>query len=185
MIDRLIGAARLDPRVYEEVEADTSATLQAAIIVIIVALLGGFGSAIDLMISGADTLLDVPGGPVGVVVVQIIVALIAWGVWALITYVVGTAIFDGTADWGELLRALGFAQVPGTLNFFTFIPCLGGLVFALAWLWQLLAGLIGIRQALDLSTSKAILTVLIGWVVKLVLQIFVTTGSAGLFGVFG
>ena len=183
MIDRMIGAARLDPRVYEELEADPSATRQATVVIIIVALIGGFGSAIDLMMS--NTLGDVPGGAIGVIVLQIITALIGWSIWALITYVVGTAIFNGTADWGELLRALGFAQTPGVLNFFAFIPWLGILVSALVGFWQLLAGLIGVRQALDFSTRNAVLTVLIGWIIQFVLRIFITTGSAGIFGLFG
>lgn len=184
MLDRMIGAARLNPRVFEEVEADASATGQAAIVVIIVALCGGIGSAIGLLIFDAGTLLDVPGGPIGVIVARVITALIAWAAWALVTYIVGTAIFEGTADWGQLLRALGFAQTPGILNIVSFIPCLGALVSALAGLWVLVASLIGVRQALDFSTSKAVLTVLIGWIIYFVLNIFVTTGSAGLFGLF-
>jgi hypothetical protein len=185
MIDRMIGAARLNPRIYEEVEADTSATFQAAIVVIIVALFAGVGSAIGLIIFDTNALFDVPGGPIGVVVARIIAALVGWGVWALITYIVGTAVFDGTADWGELLRALGFAQTPGILSFFSFIPCLAGAISALVGLWTLLASLIGVRQALDFSTRKAVLTVLIGWLIYFVLNIFFTTGSAGIFGLFG
>lgn len=185
MINRMIGAARLNPRVYEEVEADTSATLQAALVVTIVALFAGIGSAIGAIMFNANALFDVPGGPIGVVVVRIVVALVGWGVWALITYVVGTAIFEGTADWGELLRALGFAQTPGILSIFSFIPCLGAIIGAIVSLWVLLASLIGVRQALDFSTSKAVQTVLIGWLINFVLNIFVTTGSAGLFGLFG
>jgi len=38
MLDRMIGAARLDVRVYEEVEADTGATTQAMIVVVLVSL---------------------------------------------------------------------------------------------------------------------------------------------------
>lgn len=185
MIDRMIGAARLNPKVYEEVEADTSATFQAAMVVTIAALFAGVGSAIGFIIFDANTLINVPGGPVGIIVARILIALIGWGVWALITYIVGTAIFEGTADWGELLRALGFAQTPSLLNFLSFIPCLGGFISALVALWVLLASLIGVRQALDFSTGKAVLTVLIGWVIYIVLNIFVTTGTAGILGLFG
>lgn len=185
MIDRMVRAARLDPRVYEEVEADTSATFQAALVVAIIALFGGFGSAVSLIMFDTETLFEVPGGPIGVIILQIIVALIGWGIWALITYVVGTAIFDGTANWSELLRVLGFAQTPGLLNLFSFIPLLGLLISAFVGLWQLLAGLIGVRQALDFSTSNAALTILIGWIIWFLLRIFVTVGGAGLFGVLG
>ncbi len=204
MIDRMIGAARLNPKVYEEVEADTSATSQAALVVILVGVLGGLGSAVGLILFRADVLSTLPGGSlVGSIVVvlgQILTALLGWGVWALVTYVVGTSIFEGTADWGELLRALGFAQSPGilgVLKFMTYaepsglfgllacIRFLGLLIGALVGLWMLLASLIGVRQALDFSTRKAVLTILIGWTIRIVLDVFVTFGNAGLFGLFG
>lgn len=183
MIDRMIGASRLNPRVYEELEADTAATMQAALVVVLVGLLAGLGTALGLVLFDPDVLAGIPGGAIGIILIQVISALIGWGVWALITYVVGTAIFEGTADWSELLRTLGFAQSPGVLNFLSFIPILGGLIAALVWLWQLFAGLIGVRQALDFSTRDAVLTILVGWIIRVVLNVFVTFGSASLGGI--
>ena len=76
---------------------------------------------------------------------------------------IGDRILGGTATWGELLRALGFAQSPGWLGILAFLPLLGGLIrFAIA-IWVLIAGIIAIRQALDFGTGKAILTAVIGW----------------------
>ncbi|GIS95282.1 MAG: hypothetical protein CM1200mP22_25190 [Dehalococcoidia bacterium] len=43
MIKRMIGASKLDPAVYEEVEADSSATRQAMAVVVLVALATGIG----------------------------------------------------------------------------------------------------------------------------------------------
>ncbi len=40
----MIGAARLNPHTYEEIEHDSAATMQAAIVVVIVALASGIGS---------------------------------------------------------------------------------------------------------------------------------------------
>ena len=40
----MIGAARLDPHVYEEVEGDRSATSQAMMVVVIAALAAGIGT---------------------------------------------------------------------------------------------------------------------------------------------
>ena len=46
-----------------------------------------------------------------------------------------------------------------------FIPVLGGIIrFAVA-IWVLIAGIIAIRQALDVGTGKAILTAVLGWLV--------------------
>ena len=44
MIRRMIGAARLKSEIYEEVEADKSATRQAMLVVVIVALATGIGN---------------------------------------------------------------------------------------------------------------------------------------------
>jgi hypothetical protein len=150
MTDRMKGAAMLDIPTYEEVEADASATTQAAGVVAIVAVcsaIGGWNAGIGAIL----------GGLIG--------AILGWLVWAGITYVIGDKLFGGTATWGELLRTLGFAQSPGVLYILAFIPLLGGAVRLAVGIWILIAGIIAIRQALDFSTGKAVLTAVIGWVI--------------------
>ena len=46
LVNRMIRAAMLDSRLYEEVEHDRSATSQAMQVVIIVALASGIGGAL-------------------------------------------------------------------------------------------------------------------------------------------
>jgi hypothetical protein len=89
--------------------------------------------------------------------------ILGWLLWAGITYLIGTKIFAGTATWGELLRTLGFAQAPGILYLAALLPILGGTVRFVVGIWMLVAGVIAVRQALDFSTGKAVMTVLIGW----------------------
>ena len=142
MIKRMIGAAKLDIAIYEEVEADTSATRQAMAVVVLVALATGIGTL------GS-------GGPVGLVV-GIVAGLGLWALWAWITYFVGTTLLktaETEANWGQLARTLAFAQSPGVLKVFGFIPVLGPLVFAIASIWQLVAMVIAIRQALDYTSA--------------------------------
>ena len=148
MIERMRRAAMLDSHLYEEVEADKTATGQATAVVAIVAIAQGLGAA-ALGVTG------IVGG--------IVTALLAWLAWAGVTYVIGDKILGGTATWGELLRALGFAQSPGLLGILAFLPLLGGLIRFAIVIWVLIAGIIAIRQALDFSTGKAILTAVIGW----------------------
>jgi hypothetical protein len=64
-----------------------------------------------------------------------------------------------------LLRTIGFAQTPGVLHVLGIIPVLGGIVRFGVAIWVLIAGIIAIRQALDVSTGKAILTAVLGWLV--------------------
>jgi hypothetical protein len=148
--DRMKGAALLNNDTYEEVEADQTATGQAAGVVALVAVaqaIGGAGEGGSGILAGA------------------ISALLGWLLWAGITYLIGAKLLGGTATWGELLRTLGFAQTPGVLYVLGFIPVLGGIIrFAVA-IWVLITGIIAIRQALDVGTGKAILTAVLGWLV--------------------
>lgn len=151
MLQRMIGAALLDVDTYEEVEHDTTATGQAAGVVGIVAVAAAIGAV------GQGT---GAGGMVG----GVIAAFIGWLVWSWLTYFIGTRMLGGTADWGEMLRTIGFAQTPGMLYALGVIPLLGSLVTLAAWLWMLVAVIIAIRQALDFTTGKAIVTAGIGWI---------------------
>jgi hypothetical protein len=88
--------------------------------------------------------------------------------WAGITYLIGAKLFGGTATWGELLRTIGFAQTPGVLHVLGIMPVLGGIIRFGVAMWVLIAGIIAIRQALDVSTGKAILTAGLGWLIIIV-----------------
>jgi hypothetical protein len=86
---------------------------------------------------------------------------------------VGTKFFGGIASFGELLRTIGFADSPGVLLFFSFIPILGGLLSFGVWIWGLVAMVVAVRQALDFSTGKAILTCIVGWITALVFLVII------------
>jgi hypothetical protein len=104
-------------------------------------------------------------------VVGSLLALLGWGIWSFITYFIGTRVFGGTATYEELLRCIGFSDAPGVLSILSFIPVLGGLILLVTWIWSLVAMVVAVRQALDFSTGKAILTCIIGWVVRIVVII--------------
>jgi hypothetical protein len=154
----MIGAAMLNVATYEEVEADRTATGQAAAVVAIVAVATAIGAI---------------GEGTGGIIAGLISAFVGWLVWSALTYVVGTRLFGGTADMGEMLRTIGFAQAPGVLNVLGIIPILGGLVRFVVFLWILAAAVIAIRQALDFSTGKAVGTALIGAVAYIVIMALV------------
>jgi hypothetical protein len=148
MLERMKRAALLDAHAYEEVEADRQATGQAAAVVAIAAVSQGIGAS-------------ALGGPG--IAGAVVVSLLGWLAWSGVTYLIGDKLLGGTATWGELLRALGFAQAPGALGALALLPLLGGVVRLVLAIWILIAGIIAIRQALDFSTGKAILTALLGW----------------------
>jgi len=166
--DRIIRAAKLDAQLYEEVEADRDATGQAMAVVVLSAVAAGIGTV------GSGGLLGIVGGT--------IVALVGWYIWAFLTYFIGTRLLpepQTKADYGELLRTIGFASAPGLIRVFGVIPGLGALVFLVAGIWMLVAMVIAVRQALDYtSTPRAVGVCLIGWSVQVVILIL----GAQLFG---
>ena len=146
-VERMVGAAFLNVDTFEEVEHDRNATGQAATVVAIVAVARGVGAAGSGVVAASAAAVG---------------ALVMWATWAGICYLVGVHFFGGKATWSQLLRTLGFAQAPGVLWFFAFIPILGWPLFALLPLWVAVAGFIAVRQALDIGNTKTILTILVG-----------------------
>lgn len=153
LVARMIGAAMLNVNTYEEVEADQSATSQAAVVVGIAAVSSGLAAFRAGVVPGVVTL-----------VVGTFAAYLGWIVMSYITYFVGTRMFEGKADVGELMRTLGFAQAPRVAGVLGIIPFLGVLInFALA-LWCLATAFIAIRQALDIDNTKAAITAVVSWI---------------------
>lgn len=151
--ERMKGAALLNVATYEEVEADTTATGQAAVVVV----LGAIATAVAAMRGGG-------GGMIG----GVIASLIGWALWAGVTYFIGAKLLGGTATWGELLRTLGFAQSPKVLLVLAIIPGLAWIVGTVVSIWVLITGFIAVRQALDISNGKAAITVVLGWLAMVI-----------------
>jgi hypothetical protein len=167
LVQRIIGVLKLDVATYEEIEADESATSQAAIVVAIVAIIGG-------LIGGGIAAATDNGSFVGVFLQQLLSAFIGWIVWSAATYFVGTSLFGGTATMGEMMRVLGFAQAPGFLGI---IPICGSFV---GLIWTLACTFIAIRQGLDLDSGKAILTAIVAFIAVLIVSFIITSILAAL-----
>lgn len=154
-MDRLIGAAKLDVNTYEEVEADSNATGQAAATVVLSSLAAGIGA---ISVGGAAGLISVTLG-----------ALVGWLIWAGLIYLIGAKLMpeSGTdADFGQVLRTIGFAASPGILRILGVIPVLGWLVNLVVMVWMLCTTVIAVRSALDYqSTGRAVAVCVIGWLV--------------------
>jgi hypothetical protein len=154
--DRMIRAAKLDVKLYEEVEADQGAMREAMTVVVLSAVAAGIGNFAN-------------GGLQGIII-GTIGALVGWYIWAFLAYFIGTRLLPepGTsADHGELLRTIGFSSAPGLIRVFGIIPGLAPIVFTVAGGWMLVAMVIAVRQALDYqSTWRALGVCIIGWIVQ-------------------
>jgi len=168
--NRMVRAAMLEVGLYEEVEADTKATGQALLVVLIYSICAGIGSGLGALpgIGAGGFFLSLLWG--------VVTALGFWFIWSFLTYFIGTRVFKGpetAATYSELLRTLGFSAAPGVLMILAFVPFVGGLISLAALVWMFIAMVMAVRQALDFTTWRAIGTCAVGGVIYLALALIV------------
>lgn len=173
-MDRLMGVLTLKSPVYKQIAEDKSATTTAGIIVVVVSLIAGVLSAVFLS-SFASSL---PAGtPVpsflGSVVRSLLSAILGWlvGSW-VIAFI--AKMLGGKTDTGEMLRVFGFTQIFGLLAIVPICGAIVGLVLSI------IAAVIGIREAAEFSTGKAILTGVIALIALLIVASIVSVIMAAI-----
>jgi len=143
--DRMLGALRLQDAAYEDIEADEKATGEAAFIIVATSLVSG---AVNGVLTGAG------GGFFGA-----LGSLIGWAFYAWVAYLVGVKLFPGPqtkSSWGELARTLGYANTARFFIVFELIPGLAALTRTIVALWVLVATVVALRAALDITTARAV-----------------------------
>lgn len=169
LLERCLGAARLDGRVYEDVEADEHSTGQAMAVVALSSLAGGIG-VIDQF--GAS---EIAGA--------VVISVVAWFVWAALVTLIGTRVLperQTEADLGQVVRTTGFSASPGFLQVLGIVPTLGPIVGLVTNVWMLAAMVVAVRHALDYtSTTRAALVTVLGFVAF----VAVLTAAASLTGI--
>lgn len=150
--ERLIGAVKLDASVYEEVEHDADALGQAAGVVAAAAVARALGG------------IAVEGSLVG----GFLSSFVGWFVSTGIIWAIGVWILKHTSDYLELLRTLGFASAPQVLLALAIIPLgpLLALVLLAVFGLSVATYVIAVRQALDVTTGRAIVVCLLALVVN-------------------
>ena len=158
LFDRIFRAIKIDVELYEEVERDKSATIQAGLVVVLSSMAAGVG-ALQL---GASNFLLAP-----------IFSLISWYVWAYIIYFVGVKLFpekNTKSNHGELLRTIGFSSAPGLLRVFGVTPDLMAVTFIGSAFWMLACMVVGVRAALDYkSLWRSLGVVIVAWLFQAIL----------------
>ena len=158
LFDRIFRAIKIDVELYEEVERDKSATIQAGLVVVLSSMAAGVG-ALQL---GASNFLLAP-----------IFSLISWYVWAYIIYFVGVKLFpekNTKSNHGELLRTIGFSSAPGLIRVFGVTPDLMAVTFIGSAFWMLACMVVGVRAALDYkSLWRALGVVIVAWLFQAIL----------------
>lgn len=160
MVERLIGAFKGDVAVYEEIEHDESATMQAGLVVVVAAVLGGLGGGLtNAMIGGEDA-----ASFGSVFILGVLAALINWFLFSGIVHLVGSKLFGADSTFGEMLRVIGFASV---VTWLVVIPVIG----AFSILWYLWVAFKAIRAGLDLATVPTAIVIVIGFVIRVILRL--------------
>ena len=166
--NRVFRAIKIDVDLYEEVERDKSATLQAGLVVVLSSMAAGVG-ALQL---GASNFLIAP-----------VLSLISWYVWAYIIYFVGVKLFpdkNTKSDHGELLRTIGFSSAPGLIRIFGITPDLMTVTFIGSAFWMLACMVVGVRAALDYkSLWRALGVVIVSWIFQAILLLLILTLMKG------
>ena len=155
LFNRIFRAIKIDVELYEEVERDKSATIQAGLVVVLSSMAAGVG-ALQL---GASNFLLAP-----------IFSLISWYVWAYIIYFVGVKLLpekNTKSNHGELLRTIGFSSAPGIIRVFGITPDLMTVTFIGSAFWMLACMVVGVRSALDYkSLWRAFGVVVVAWLIQ-------------------
>lgn len=162
---RMTGAMKADVATFEEIERDPSAMGQAVTVIVIAGVAALIGNIFRAGISAG--------------VMALIISLVGYAIWAVVVTLVGTKLMPEPAtkaDFAETFRTIGFAASPGVFNVLAIIPFLGPLISFMVSIWSLVIMVIAVRTVLDYtSTGRAIVVVLIGFVVYLIVSMLIIT----------
>lgn len=154
VLARCLAIARLDIDTFEAVEADKSLTSEAGTVVAAVAVVGSLGALFR--------------GKLWLFVASIIIMIIGWMVWAWLSAFIAQRLFDKqTTDTGEMLRTTGYAYAPMMLGLVPFLWFVGAV-------WSLVAIIVGMRQAAEMTTTQAIVTAAVGFLPAVLAMAIVT-----------
>jgi hypothetical protein len=172
-LNRLIRAAMLDARLYEEVIADTGTMFQAMMAVFIysaASAYGGFGRA------------GVAGINFGM-----ITTLIGWYIWAFSTYFIAVRLLpeaETNLNRKAVLRAMGFASAPGLIRLLGLIPNLAGTTLIIASVWMFGATVVAIKKAMNYnSIYRAVGVCMLGWIISAISQVLIYVSLLSVFGI--
>jgi hypothetical protein len=154
-LNRIFRSVKIDPEVFNEVQKDKSATMSAAVVVILSSSAAGIGAAS----LGAGNFILAP-----------IFSLISWFVWAYIVFFVGVKLFPDPktkTTQSALLRAIGFSSAPGIIRIFGFNEDLMTVTFIGSAFWMLACMIVAVKETLNYkSLWKSFGVVIISWFVQ-------------------
>ena len=172
-MSRTMGVLLLKAPAYKEIAEDPQATTPATIITFLALVVSGFvdGFVVFDQTTGSAS-SNFIGGIVGAVV-GVIFGLIAWLFSAWLTAGIARWFFQGHTDTGEMLRVSGYTLLFEFFSVFSVaalvspaLVCILSPITILVNLFAIWGNVLGIREAAEFATWKAIVTGLIAGLVR-------------------
>lgn len=151
IVQRAKDVLTFNTRTYDEIVRDPSATTEAAIVVATVAIASGLGQ----LFAGPSALIG-----------AVLATLIGWVVAAAVIYFVGTRITGEattTSSIERVMRIVGYASAPFIFSIFSGLWLIGWIFSTVIFFWFLVTMVLAIQAALNISTSRAVVTGIIAW----------------------
>ena len=159
MIRRMLRAAYFDGRVYQELPADPTATLQAFSVVLLGGISLGLGLSLGFFQQGGLFTY------IWVMTKALTAVLAVWVILGLFGYILGLGALHRAITFPTMLRALGFANTPGLLYIFIGIGVsenVALVINAVVFLWVLLATSVAVSRVLQLGPLGSFVLSVIG-----------------------
>ncbi len=176
MLDRIAGVIALRSSAYRAVADDEGGTGGAFLIVLVVTLVTGFVNGFVRISQAAQTVT--PSLPAGIAsaVATAILGIVGWAIGSWILTFVAKVIFQGKTKTVEMLRVTGYVHVFDLVSILSllafFSPALffiAGIIAFVAAILRLIGYIIGVREAAEFSTGKAIITAVIALLFELLI----------------
>ena len=155
MLDRMVKSAKLNGDTFLSLKEDPSATSQALIVLALAGASFGVGFAASIGFNTIGVLLGAVFGA--------IVGVALGFVWLSLTFLIGTRVFKGTANYWSLARPLFFATSPGLVFLIMSIPAsfVQDAARAVGVAWIAVSTVMAVKTGLGLDTQRSLLIFII------------------------
>lgn len=162
MLDRMVKSAKLNSDTFFSLKEDPTATSQALIVLALAGASFGVGFAASIGSGALGVLLGAIFGA--------IIGIALGFVWLSLTFLIGTKVFNGTADYWSLARPLFFATSPGVVFLLMSIPVspVADIVRPIGVAWIAISTVMAVKIALGLDTLRSLLIFIIVAVIVLI-----------------
>lgn len=174
-MDRIMGVITLKAPVYRQIAEDPAATKTAAIIVAIISIVRGFSEGLVQLDPNTGLFsTDFVRAVIGAVVIGAL-GMVAWAVGSWILAFVANML-GGKTNTQEMMRVTGYVAIFGIVSILVLLivllpvlGCLVGIMSFIVAILSIIGYIIGVREAAEFSTGKAIVAAIIAGIVNLII----------------